>query len=188
MKKFLVILLAVVASATATAGPVQCKYGQQFDEQQWYTIRSAYISGWLVDMKWSLAAIAIQESSAGKKLINNRTKDYGVFQSNIKTAMKRLQRWERAGRDFGMYDVSDPEHVKILLLNDSDIATSLAIEELTFWKAVRNNDWKQIWASYNGGYYMGKDWQKYSENYSNNITKIIRKLKTCEADLNEGLY
>lgn len=185
MKKFLLIALVLF---TSSAFAKECSYKKQFDEEQWYTIRSAYIAGWYVDMKWSLAAIAIQESSAGKHLINHKTKDYGVFQSNLKTAMKRLQRWEKAGRDFGMYDVSDPEHVKILLLNNTDIAMSLAIEELTFWKAVRNSNWEQMWASYNGGHYMGQDWQRYSENYAANIKKIIRKLQTCEAELNEGLY
>ena len=40
-------------------------------------------------MKYTLMAIAIKESSIGKNLINPISNDYGLFQSNIKSVIKR---------------------------------------------------------------------------------------------------
>ena len=40
-------------------------------------------------MKYTLMAIAIKESSVGKQLINNVSKDYGLFQANIKSVIRR---------------------------------------------------------------------------------------------------
>lgn len=182
--KFLIMICMLFAT---NAHAAQCKYRSVFNDKQWEHIREVYIAGWYSGFKWSLAAITIVETSAGMDLENERTKDYGLMQNNIKTAMKRLKRWQDNGRDFGEYDISDPSSVRKLLLENHDISISLAIEELRFWRRVRGDNWREIYASYNGGYYKGQTWEAWSTHYSNKVVTALRKIKTCEKLLNRGL-
>ena len=60
------------------------------------------------------------------------------------------------------------------LISDFQFATKNAIDELTYWQKVHNNDWTKVWSSYNAGW-------KYDSNeakrYSKDIALIIRELK-----------
>lgn len=179
---FLMLFLIPMNAVAAT-----CQYKNEFNDEQWYNIRSVFVNGWLEDLSWSLASIIVKESSAGIKVINHRTKDYGIMQNNLKTAMKRLAQWEKAGRDFSPYDITNEKDVIELLVTRPEISVSLAIEELHFWKRVRGNDWRMIYASYNGGYYVDEDHQEVAEEYASDIIDIMRKLKTCNKELTRGL-
>ena len=110
-------------------------------------------------------AIAIKESRVGKYLVNVDTKDYGMYQANIKTVISR----ENAK------DTSWNRNVLAMkLISDFQFATKNAIDELTYWQKVHNNDWTKVWSSYNAGW-------KYDSNeakrYSKDIALIIRELK-----------
>ena len=110
-------------------------------------------------------AIAIKESAVGKYLVNVDTKDYGMYQANIKTVISR----ENAK------DTSWNRNVLAMkLISDFQFATKNAIDELTYWQKVHNNDWTKVWSSYNAGW-------KYDSNeakrYSKDIALIIRELK-----------
>ena len=110
-------------------------------------------------------AIAIKESSLGKYLVNVDTKDYGLYQAHIKTVISR----ENAK------DTSWNRNVLAMkLISDFQFATKNAIDELTYWQKVHNNDWTKVWSSYNAGW-------KYDSNeakrYSKDIALIIRELK-----------
>ncbi|QIW90147.1 hypothetical protein OLCHANIL_00050 [Vibrio phage V05] len=190
MKKLMTLLLAVCAFNASASNVCHVKFnGQELSEKQWHNVRAVFINGWYNDLSWSLAAIAIVESSAGEQMINNRTKDYGLMQNNIKTATARLKRWEKAGRDFGPYDLNNPEDVKTILLTDRTVSVQLAIEELEYWKKIRGkNNWREIYASYNGGFYKDKTWEARAENYSDKIVMTMRKLKPCKEQLLRGLY
>lgn len=116
-------------------------------------------------MKYTLMAIAIKESSLGKNQVNNTTNDYGPFQANIKTVLKRQK-------------VADtPENRYIYakkLLDDVGFATANAIIELRYWRKVHKDNWAKIWASYNTGF---KYRTNTGYNYANSIFQIIKKLK-----------
>ena len=116
-------------------------------------------------MKYSLMAIAIKESSIGKYLINVDSKDFGLYQANIKTVISRHKvkdtSWNR-------------NKYASWLITDFQFATKNAIAELVYWKKVHKNDWKKVWGSYNGGWrYDSTRARKYSQE----IASIIRKLK-----------
>ncbi|QKF67932.1 hypothetical protein AVENP_2408 [Arcobacter venerupis] len=119
-------------------------------------------------LSYSLMAIAIKESGLGKYLVNVDTKDYGLYQANIKTVISR----ENA-KDTSM----NRNILAMKLISDFQFATKNAIDELTFWKKVHNNNWAKVWSSYNGGWkYNSEAAKKYSED----IASIIRELKKVE--------
>jgi hypothetical protein len=116
-------------------------------------------------VSYSLMAIAIKESSIGKYPINVDSKDYGLYQANIKTVISREKlkntAWNR-------------NKVASKLITDFQYATKNAIAELVYWKKVHNNDWRKVWGSYNGGWRYDS---KRARKYSKEIASIIRKLK-----------
>ena len=119
-------------------------------------------------LSYSLMAIAIKESGLGKYLVNVDTKDYGLYQANIKTVISR----ENAP------DTSWNRNVFAMkLISDFQFATKNAIDELTYWQKVHNNNWSRVWSSYNGGWKYNSDAAKQ---YSKDIASIIRQLKKVE--------
>lgn len=119
-------------------------------------------------LSYSLMAIAIKESGLGKYLVNVDTKDYGLYQANIKTVINR----ENAK------DTSWNRNVFAMkLISDFQFATKNAIDELTYWQKVHNNNWSRVWSSYNGGWKYNSDAAKQ---YSKDIASIIRELKKVE--------
>lgn len=184
--KLLIAILLLVGSLNVNAS--QCTYKDEFSYEQWHHVRAAFIDGWVDDLSWSLAALVIAESSAGQNLINNITQDYGVMQNNIKTATTRLKRWETSGRNFSPYNLNDPEDIKTILITDRAISVQLAIEELIYWKKVRGSNWREVYASYNGGFYKNTPREKRVQKYASNIVVIIRKLKACKREIMRGIY
>lgn len=119
-------------------------------------------------LSYSLMAIAIKESGLGKYLVNVDTKDYGLYQANIKTVINR----ENAK------DTSWNRNVFAMkLISDFQFATKNAIDELTYWQKIHNNDWSKVWSSYNGGWKYNSD---AARQYSKDIASIIRELKKVE--------
>ena len=119
-------------------------------------------------LSYSLMAIAIKESRVGKYLVNVDTKDYGMYQANIKTVISR----ENAK------DTSWNRNVLAMkLISDFQFATKNAIDELTYWQKVHNNDWTKVWSSYNAGWKYNS---KEAKLYSQEIASIIRELRKIE--------
>ncbi|KAB7885241.1 MAG: hypothetical protein CL624_05355 [Arcobacter sp.] len=116
-------------------------------------------------LSYSLMAIAIKESSIGKYLVNVDSKDYGLYQANIKTVLSR-QKAKNTSWNRNKYAMR--------LISDFQFATKNAIAELNYWKKVHKNDWKKVWSSYNGGWKYNS---KRARNYSRDIAIIIKRLK-----------
>lgn len=116
-------------------------------------------------MKYTLMALAIKESSIGKNQINLVTNDFGFFQGNIKTVVRRQ-------------NIQDNEMVRKYLadklLNDAGFAMANAISEVNYWRKVHNENWPRIWASYNTGWSYNS---KTGLDYSADVFNIIKKLK-----------
>lgn len=115
--------------------------------------------------QYTLMAIAIKESSVGKYLVNDKSKDYGLFQANIKTVLSRE-------------DVDDTkenrEYFSNKLVTDVRYAVNNALQELTYWQGVHEESWAKTWASYNTGW---KYESKTGLLYATSIFKIIKTLK-----------
>ena len=119
-------------------------------------------------LSYSLMAIAIKESGLGKYLVNVDTKDYGLYQANIKTVINR----ENAP------DTSWNRNVFAMkLISDFQFATKNAIDELTYWQKIHKNDWSKVWSSYNGGWKYNS---KAAREYSQDIASIIRDLRKID--------
>lgn len=116
-------------------------------------------------MKYTLMALAIKESSVGKNQINLVTNDFGFFQGNIKTVVRRQ-------------NIQDNEMVRKYLadklLNDAGFAMANAISEVNYWRKIHNENWPRIWASYNTGWSYNS---KTGLDYSADVFNIIKKLK-----------
>lgn len=91
-------------------------------------------------LSYSLMAIAIKESAVSKYLVNVDTKDYGMYQANIKTVISR----ENATDTSWNRNV-----IAMRLITDFQFATRNAIDELSYWQKVHNNNWTKVWSSYN---------------------------------------
>lgn len=129
------------------------------------TLKEIKQQGKKYGLGYTLMAIAIKESSLGKYLINVNSKDYGLYQANIKTVIQRQKAkdtsWNR-------------NKYAMRLISDFQFATQNAVAELKYWKKIHNNDWKKVWSSYNGGWKYNS---KRARAYSQDIARIIRELK-----------
>lgn len=140
----------------------------QLSKKDMETLKLIKAQGKKHGLSYSLMAIAIKESSLGKFLVNVDSRDYGLYQANIKTVISRHKvrntSWNR-------------NRYAMKLISDFQFATKNAIAELTYWRKVHNNDWRRVWSSYNGGWKYNS---KRARKYSRDIAKIIRKLKQVE--------
>ena len=116
-------------------------------------------------MKYTLMALAIKESSVGKNQINLVTNDFGVFQGNIKSVVRRQNIDD---------NLNTRRFLAKKLLSDAGFAMANAIEEVNYWRKVHKEDWPRVWASYNTGWSYKT---KTGLAYSNDVFEIIKKLK-----------
>jgi hypothetical protein len=116
-------------------------------------------------MKYTLMALAIKESSVGKNQINLVTNDYGVFQGNIKSVIRRQNVED---------NLNTRKFLSKKLLSDAGFAMANAIEEVNYWRKVHKENWPRIWASYNTGWNYKT---KTGLAYSSDVFEIIKKLK-----------
>ena len=116
-------------------------------------------------MKYTLMALAVKESSIGKNQINLISNDFGLFQSNIKSVLRRQKVPD---------NLYNRRYFAQKLLYDVGFATANAIVEIDYWKKVHKNNWVKVWASYNTGW-------KYNSNtgldYASSVFDIMKKLK-----------
>ena len=116
-------------------------------------------------MKYTLMALAVKESSIGRNQINLISNDFGLFQSNIKSVLRRQKVPD---------NLYNRRYFAQKLLYDVGFATANAIVEIDYWKKVHKNNWVKVWASYNTGW-------KYNSNtgldYASSVFDIMKKLK-----------
>ena len=116
-------------------------------------------------MKYTLMALAIKESSVGKNQINLISNDFGLFQSNIKSVIRRQKVPD---------NIHNRRYFAQKLLDDVGFATANAIVEIDYWRKVHDENWVKVWASYNTG------WKYKSDTglaYASHVFDIIKKLK-----------
>jgi hypothetical protein len=148
-------------------------FASEFDiknltQQEVETLKEIKKHGQAHGLSYSLMAIAIKESGLGKYMVNVDTKDFGLYQANIKTVISRQNAkdtsWNR-------------NLLAMKLISDFQFATKNAIDELTYWQKVHNNDWTKVWSSYNAGWQYNS---KEAKEYSIEIASIIRELRKID--------
>jgi hypothetical protein len=153
-------------SSVLPSNPI-CKE-ERLSREQVDVLKRSYHYGSAFDMGYSLAAIAWKESSAGKYPINVNDPSFGVHHIYITTAASRAN-----------IKGVEINKLALALINDEKLSASFAIKELLFWQqALKKEDrnWKNVWAAYNGGYSYKED---APQEYSKDIQKKIKWLKTC---------
>lgn len=133
----------------------------QFNAKQVETLKKTYYMAkpYGNDYALVMAAIALQESEMGLHLVNDRTKDYGVFQINLATYHKRYGRVNNS---------------RSMLINHFHINFQAAKAEIDFWRSVHGNNWSKVISSYNGGFRGNK---AYAIAVMKNLTIVKKELR-----------
>lgn len=172
LSKLIALTALLLVSAKSMAfNAQQCT--TTFSENQLRTLKDAYFAGADREYGYTLAAIAWQESSAGKNLINPAGPAYGVFQNLSSTVHRRLAQ-------NGIHKTRS--RVSVKLVSDFGFAAEMAMAELDYWKGRHGGRWDRMVASY----YAGGNW-RYSEgqNYLQIIRKKVQFLKQNGCMFNE---
>lgn len=160
--KFKSLLLILLFISNVFASNVDIK---NLTQEQLETLKEIKKHGEDTGLSYTLMAIAIKESKLGEYMVNLDTKDFGLYQANIKTVLSRQN----------IKDTTWNRNVfASKLVSDFQFATKNAIEELTFWQKIHRNDWTKVWGSYNAGYKFNS---KQAKEYSKEISLIIKELK-----------
>jgi hypothetical protein len=124
------------------------------------------------DLSWTAVGISWEESEFGRFQIsipNRWSLDCGIFQNNTKTVLKRKGLKNNLYNRTGMCTI---------LNTNPEKAYEEFVNEIRFWQRVKGeNNWNEIWKSYNAGYTGG------GKNYSKMIARRIRVLKELMPEL-----
>ena len=163
---FSLLLLSTTVNAMPTK---ECTF---LNEDQKQVVTRAYQLGEDSDYGMTLAAIALTESTAGERLVNNVSGDYGVFQNNLKNTVRMIE--QRTGSRMSYRQIQGLKKNLIANMDESGMYAQMNIE---FWEQVHGKEaWSKIVASYNAGYnYSGSKGQTYLAEVKNNL----RKLRNC---------
>lgn len=137
------------------------------DDQLKY-IQFSYRYGEPYDLGYTLAAIALQESNAGRWRVNVGDPSAGLYHVTLDKALKHLS-WDDTP--------FNRNRAAQRLIDDHELAAELAVNELLFWKDRSSGKWLDTWASYNTGH-IGLDSDR-GVNYANNIRDLIGKIQQC---------
>lgn len=148
---------------------LNCNTIQQLSLIQKHNLSFAYSYGEPYDLGYTLAAIALTESNAGKWRLNVRTNDLGLFQINATTAENTLK-LER------YYDKLELH--QDLIYNDR-LGAEIAVSVL---KHFKHRGWKGMVMSYNEGNRWLRDKQSKTkaEKYLTKVSSSVKILQQCE--------
>lgn len=126
----------------------------------------AYNSGVDYDLGFTMAAIALQESSAGKYRLNLESKDLGLFQVNVKTASSIL----KVTNHYKKIELVER------MIYDDVFTAKLSLHVLTYFKDYHKGDWKKTIQSYNAGFSINNE---DSLDYLDKVSSNVKMLQKC---------
>lgn len=142
---------------------------------QRYNLSFAYSQGAPHDLGYTLAAIALVESQAGKWRLNIRSNDLGLFQINARTAQNTL----------GITHPYRQLELHQQLVYDDRLGAEIAISTLKHFQRNRvmtNAVWTEMIKSYNQGYKWRRDRGslKLAKGYAKKVGESVKVLKECQ--------
>ena len=161
-----VLLLTIFLSLSAKADNCQLV----LTKHQKTVVEYSYLRGAAYDMSYSLAAISLQESSAGLRRLNIADPSAGAYHILLKTAVDILK----------VEDDLEKASLLSQLVYDDVLGATLALHVLTFYHKVHKGDWVKTWASYNAGNNHIK-----GLGYAMKVADWVGKLDGC---LSDGIY
>lgn len=126
----------------------------------------SYHQGKPYNLGYTLASIALVESSAGRYRVNMDSRDLGLYQIHTSTAVntlgitnhyKRLELYEK-------------------LIYQDPLNAYIALEVLQYFKAYHKGDWRKMVKSYNSGFKINT--QK-AHNYLDKVVVGVKLLEKC---------
>ena len=123
------------------------------------------------DMSYTLAAIALKESNAGRWKVNIQDPSGGLYHVTLDKVLTYYG-WEKTPFNLN-------RAMQRLVDNDT-LAAELAVKELLFWKDLNSGNWLDTWANYNAGTH-GKNTTR-GKQYAEDIRQLIVKIKQCGWD------
>lgn len=119
---FLSLTLSLGLCSSALSKEVTCP---KFTQDQIDVMHKSYTLGEPHDMGYTLAAIALKESSAGEYVINAISRDFGIYQGNVETLCKQA----------GVFHNSFQCNMEIQnIVNDINLAAKHALITLNYWR------------------------------------------------------
>ena len=115
-------ILSFSVPASAYSKQLKCP---TFEPEQIEVMQKSYQLGQEHDLGYTLAAIALKESSAGKYRINAISSDFGVYQGNVETICKQAAVWHNSF----MCNIEIQR-----VVDDIEKAAEHAIETLSYWQ------------------------------------------------------
>ena len=166
-KSILLSVTLLVSSATTFAEDLcsSLSIPQKYHMLKAYNYAEEHVGkGWGI----IFAGIALQESELGLRIRNDKSKDYGVFQNNIKTVVKRNK--------------INPAVAKRNLLRSFEYSAKESHKELAFWVKVhgdpnKKGNLQRILRSYNAGYNYSSP---VAKKYSKDVLKKMEGLSQCD--------
>lgn len=154
---------------------LNCDKVRQLSMVQKHNLSKSYSYGQPYELGYTLAAIALVESQAGKWRLNIKTGDVGLYQINYITAQNTL----------GVDRYYDQLALHERLVYDDVLGAEIAIATLEHFRANRvmtSVVWQEMIKSYNTGsqWKRNKQMGKRAEKYLTKVSTSVRLLKQCE--------
>jgi len=154
---------------------LNCDTIKQLSMIQKHNLSKSYSYGQQYELGYTLAAIALVESQAGKWRLNIKTGDVGLYQINYITAQNTL----------GVDKYYEQLAIHERLVYDDVMGAEIAIATLKHFRRNRvmtNPVWSEMIKSYNTGSQWRRDkaMKKRAEVYLQKVTESVKILKRCE--------
>lgn len=155
--KSLIILILLLPTLTFASCP-------KFTDEQERVMQMAYVTGYMYDRGYTLAAIAWKESFIGKYIIRTNTKDgaygsWGVTHIQLTTAMEYLEE----DSSYEARSILAP-----LILNNDAFALDLSMQYLLKYK---DRGWFGQIMKYNG---TGQVAKEYAEDVVSRVNTLLQ--------------
>ena len=154
---------------------LNCDTINQLSMIQKHNLSKSYSYGQPYELGYTLAAIALVESQAGKWRLNIKTGDVGLYQINYITAQNTLK-IEGHYNQLAIHE---------LLVYDDVLGAEIAIATLHHFRRNRvmtSAVWAEMIMSYNTGSQWRRDkaMKKRAEVYLQKVSESVKILKRCE--------
>ena len=126
----------------------------------------SYHQGQDLDLGYTLASIALIESSAGEYRLNPYSRDLGLYQVNIKTAVNVM----------GITNYYEKLELAEKLIYSDTLGSYIALDVLQYFYKYHKGDWKKMVQSYNEGFKINSN---KSINYLAKVSKSVTLLQQC---------
>ena len=163
MKKLILVLLLILATSAVAQ---DCSKYEALSAIQKNRLEFAYHQGVEYDLGYTLSAISLIESNAGKWRINPYSKDFGLFQVNIKTSVNVM----------GVTSHYKKLELAEKLIYNDILSAYIALDVLTYFKSYHKGDWKKMVMSYNNGFNINTT---KAEDYLDKVSNGVKMLQTC---------